>query len=68
MLGSNLIEMLRRTYEKERKEGFQEGLQEARLELAMEIAGRLLDMGMPLEQVVYAVQLPEEEVRKLRVQ
>lgn len=72
---SNLEEMLRRSFEKERREGMLEGELKGRLEGEMkgrlegklEVAGRLLDMGMPAEQVAQVVQLPEEEVRKLRV-
>ena len=66
---SNVHEVIRRTFEKEREEGRLEGRLEGKLEGRMEgkleVAGRLLEMGMSVEQVAQVVQLPEEEVRKL---
>ena len=49
-----------------RKEGREEGLAEGKTEERLEIAKKMLEMGLSLEQITEATGLSEEEVLKLK--
>ena len=49
-----------------RKEGREEGLAEGKTEERLEIAKKMLGMGLSVEQITEATGLSEEEVLKLK--
>ena len=55
-----------RVYQEAKEEGRKEGLQAGRQEEKLAIARNLLTLGLPLEQIVTATDLPLEEIQTLR--
>lgn len=53
-------------HEKGRAEGREQGLIEGRAEILVEIARRLIDMDLVVEQIEYATELPREIIESLR--
>ena len=49
-----------------RKEGREEGLAEGKTEERLEIAKKMLEMGLSVEQITEATGLSEEDVLKLK--
>ena len=47
------------------KQGIEEGKREGRKEAIRETAKKLLEMKIPIEQIVQATELTEDEIRKL---
>lgn len=49
-----------------KQEGLQEGIAKGKLEKAMEIARKMIETGIPLEQVVSITGLTEEDIMSKR--
>ena len=61
-----LIEEYKQGIEKGIEKGREEGREEGLRAKAIETAKKLLDMGMPVENIVIATGLSEDEIEKLK--
>lgn len=62
------MELMNSWEKKGMEKGLQQGLQRGRTEAQLEIAKRLLKMGMSLEDVVKATGVEQEEIEQLAKQ